>query len=396
MTAYGAMNANATLSELRGLVHAPQTVLNFAKLCRRVQRLEEEQPGAYASEGYQSYLEEHMARWHPQRSVLHLQQYQCERLQHQPWLGLAQGFVLHGTTIERLNTALGYLPRPPRHLALQNLRLKKKTFLEAMDAGVFDHIPSLQLDACPLRFATFEPVLRRLERLEALEELRLNQCTLGAQHLDALAASPLAARLKTLGLSGTKSLKSKGMERLAALAPSFERLERLELASTGCTNKSLKALAEASWAPSMTHIGLAKNPGLKLSGFKHLAQAGRLGWLVDTLGSETRLDLSEITLNEKLQAFLVDNHLLEGVTHLLLHWSKVTTLNALLTSEHLHTLESLDLSLNNGIDPNAIVALAERAKLRVLDVSIPTALGDAFAEAIFTSPCSAQDRKSVV
>lgn len=375
---------------LRALVNAPPAQERFAAICRFIQATEERAPGLY-EEHMRAYVEDHLARWPATCRLLRLHERHVEEVARTPWGALARGLELRSSNLEDIASAREHFPAL-EHLSLRRFPMRKKELEAATSQGLFEGLGSISLWPNAVSAASFALLIERLEALDELEHLRLNHCSLNAKRLPALLDSGLPGRLRTLGLSDNRGLKSAGGEAIAACAAQCERLERLELRGCGLTGKAIKALASADWPDGLAHMALAKNP-MKTRGLKALAEAGRLALLIDRQGPPS-LDLSEQPMDVKGLRLLMHADALEGIERLNLSQCHLEDIEALATSPHLGSLRRLDLSYNGlNVDPDnaaRLLTIVERARLEALILESPRNLGDAFVVELLAHPGAAE------
>ncbi len=295
---------------LRSLLQATPSISGFAKICRAVQHMEEAEPGLF-SRRYHDYVVGTLDAWPRHRRVLKID----DGLHHVStlaWAPLARSLRLRVNTTAQLEALLGGV-EGMEHLSVTS-EAKQKPLLDAIDSGLFDGLKSLEFDGMPLRAKLFEEIVARLSTrggFAALEELRFTKCNIKKAHVEALCASPLPERLRTLGLSHNTSLKTSGVQTLTAIAGRFGRLERLELHDAEIKAPAAKAIATAGWSNPLEYVGLHGNP-LKPAAFEALDAADMLAAIVDRQGAPS-FDLSGYELDAATLAMFLERGLFDGL-----------------------------------------------------------------------------------
>jgi uncharacterized protein (TIGR02996 family) len=142
---------------------------------------------------------------------------------------------------------------------------------------------------------------------------------------EALRGSPLAGRLKSLGVDSQR-MGPAGAEALAAT--SFDKLRSLDLAGNDLGDEGVRALVAAPWLPRLHFLSLTYN-GLGPGGVRVLADA--------PLAGLRELDLSQNDLGREGARALARAPFLARLHRLSLAWTKLDeeALLALLASPHL-------------------------------------------------------------
>lgn len=298
------------------MIHGERSKQAFKELCVWAAKLEQEKSGSFSQEML-AYAKENLRSWSPYTTSLSMQCHEPERVASVPWLPIIGGVTLDGFAshpVGQVVEQLTHLP-PLAHLGIVGLSIRQKEFIEAIEAGLFDGLRSIEIRNCPLRTQTFEPLIQLLaerEGLADLEELRFTNCNIKAAHIELLCNSSLPGRLRVLGLGRNTSVKSAGAKALLRSITKFERLERLLLEETGLNNAAAKLLASATFPQTLVHIGLSGNE-IKAAGLKALAKAKRSRMLADRSG-EQLLDTSSFAFDEAAVRACAKDGMFEDIT----------------------------------------------------------------------------------
>jgi uncharacterized protein (TIGR02996 family) len=255
-----------------------------------------------------------------------------------------------GLSLLATSSHLGQL----RELHLGNCNLRDAGLCALARSDRLGRLENLDLPRNHIRNAV--AALAQSPHLPALTRLDLDFNDVPNQALEALAASPLLARLEDLRLSGNREVGEAGLAALAA-SPGAAALRRLDLGKIDLTFEAVRVLAQASGLTGLMHLHLAHS-NLDNRAVKEIAFSQRLPQLRNLYLGRNRLTDSGATALLEAPAPRRYRVLELGRNHL-----GSDTARAIAGCAALAELEELNLE-DNHIGDEGALALASSPHLR--------------------------------